>query len=103
MAEQVKRENTPLGQAWHQHTVGRDDVALKEFSEMAARSPDDVDVVYGLGLAQKGAGQKEEAIATFRRVLELLSQTKPENEDEANRLEMLSRMANQQIEILQRQ
>lgn len=103
MAEQVKRENTPLGQAWHQHIAGRDDVALKEFSEMAARSPDDVDVVYGLGLAQKGAGRKEEAIATFRRVLELLSQAKPEDEEEANRIQMLTRMASQQIEILQRQ
>lgn len=96
------QSDSALGQAWHAHVVGRDDSAVEEFRKLAEKSPNDVDVLYGFGLALRGAGQKEEALAVFNRLLEILQSVNPESDDEANRLEMLTRMVNQQIEIAQR-
>ena len=97
----MSRENSPLGQAWRSHVVGQDDIAIQEFKRIATESPDDIDVLYGLALAQKGAGQKEEALANFKRVLELLGDASGKSAEDAARTQMLSRMVAQQISILE--
>jgi Flp pilus assembly protein TadD len=96
----VSRENSPLGQAWRSHVTGRDEVALNEFEKIANASPDDMDALYGLGLAQRSAGKGDEAIASFQRIMAVLAQQSTEDEDERNRLEMLRRMVLQQLEFL---
>lgn len=96
----MSRENSPLGQAWRSHVTGRDEVALNEFQKLATSSPEDVDALYGLGLAQRGSGKTEEAVATFQRIMELLANQPAEDEDTRNRLEMLRRMVRQQLEFL---
>ncbi len=95
----MTRENSPLGQAWRSYVSGRAEVALNEFQKIAATSPEDLDALYGLGLAQKGAGKKAEAEATFQKLAELLA-AEPGDEDDRNRIEMLRRMVKQQIEFL---
>ncbi len=97
------RDNSAIGRAWRSHNVGRDDSAIEEFRRLLAASPDDLDTLYGLGMALRGAGQKEEAVEVFTRILELLKQQTPQSEDEANRKEMLRRMTQQQIEFAQQQ
>jgi len=94
------RESSPLGQAWRSHVTGRNEVALNEFEKITNSSPEDMDALYGLGLAQRGAGKSEEAITTFQRIMDLLAQEHPEDEDTQNRLEMLRRMVLQQLEFL---
>jgi cytochrome c-type biogenesis protein CcmH/NrfG len=96
----VSRENSPLGQAWRSHVTGRDEIALTEFQKITTSSPEDLDALYGLGLAQRSSGKNEEAIATFQRVMDLLAQQPAEDEDARNRLEMLRRMVRQQLEFL---
>jgi predicted TPR repeat methyltransferase len=93
----MTRENSAIGQAWRSHSVGRSDSAVAEFKKLVDMSPEDPDTLYGFGMAQRGAGQLDEAVATFTRVLELLAKITPESDDQRNRLEMLTRMTNQQI------
>ena len=96
----MSRENSPLGQAWRSHVTGRDEVALNEFEKIASSSPEDLDALYGLGLAQRTSGKKEEAVATFQRIMELLADQPDDDEDAHNRLEMLRRMVHQQLRFL---
>lgn len=96
----TSKDKSPLGQAWRAHAVGRDDSAIEEFEKLVNATPDDLDVLYGLGLAQRGAGKKEAARETFERVQKILGELQPETENEVNRVEMLSRMVKQQLEFL---
>ncbi len=95
----MTRESSPLGQAWRSHVSGRAEVALSEFQKIASTSPEDLDILYGLGLAQKGAGQKADAEATFQKLADLLA-AEPGEEEDRNRIEMLRRMVKQQFEFL---
>jgi Flp pilus assembly protein TadD len=97
----MSRDTSPLGQAWLSHTYGRNEQALQEFEKLAAASPEDLDVLYGLGMAQRRAGQLEDAVATFKKILGLLDNMETEDEDEHNRIEMLTRMTTQQITFAQ--
>lgn len=97
----MSRSDSPLGQAWHQHVEGQNQSAVDQFAKITQQSPEDMDALYGLGLAQRGAGQTAEALATFQRVQALVEAAVPESEEATNRLEMLSRMVNQQIRFLE--
>ena len=97
----MSRSDSPLGQAWHQHAEGQNQNAVDQFAKITQQSPEDMDALYGLGLAQRGAGQTAEALATFQRVKALVEAAVPESEEATNRLEMLSRMVNQQIQFLE--
>lgn len=55
-----------LAQAWHNHREGRNANAISEFQSLLKSSPNDVDVYYGLGLAQRADGQKEAAVESFK-------------------------------------
>jgi thioredoxin-like negative regulator of GroEL len=97
----VSKENSPLGQAWRAHAVGRNDSAVEEFQKIASASPEDVDALYGLALSQRGAGLKAEALANFKRLLELVESASSEDDDQKARQQMLTRMVSQQIKILE--
>jgi Flp pilus assembly protein TadD len=93
------KDNSAIGRAWHSHNVGRDDTAIEEFRKVLASSPDDIDALYGFGMALRGAGQQAEAEEVFRKVLAILKQQTAKDEGDANRLEMLRRMTQQQLEF----
>ncbi len=95
-----EKGNSPIGRAWHSHTVGRDDTAIEEFRKLVAAAPNDIDALYGLGMALRSAGQGQEARETFNKVLELLSSQEASNADDANRIQMLRRMTQQQISMI---
>ncbi len=96
------QKTSPIGDAWRLHVEGHDSAAVERFVQLSDASPEDIDTLYGLGLAQRGAGRYEDALATFNKVLELLTGVQAESEDEQNRLEMLMRMSRQQIEFIER-
>lgn len=100
-----------IADAWHQHRQGQDDAAIKAFEAIVKSNPDDIDANYGLGLAQKAAGQQAAAIATFQRTLQMVqdarqtyttSRNQEHHEDniktpEDDRFQMLYRMVNQRL------
>ncbi|MFC1959276.1 hypothetical protein ACFLYO_01070 [Chloroflexota bacterium] len=94
----MSTENTP-NSAWQDHVAGKDDVAVKRFTEMITATPDDIDAQYGLGLSLRGAGQYDSSIEVFNKVLELLRALEIKTEDEHNHFQMVTRMAEQQIEL----
>ncbi|GAB4575044.1 MAG: hypothetical protein Kow0077_24610 [Anaerolineae bacterium] len=96
------RDNSDLGRAWRAHVVGRDDSAIEEFRRILAANPDDVDALYGLGMALRGAGQGTEAAEVFTRVLALLDKQTAEDEGDMNRLQMLRRMVQQQLDLAEK-
>jgi tetratricopeptide (TPR) repeat protein len=58
-------------QAMSAYQAGRNQVAIKLFSEIVKRSPKDVRAHYFLGLAYQRVGADKKAIAMFRRILKL--------------------------------
>lgn len=93
------RDNSEIGRAWRSHSVGRDDSAIEEFRKLLASNPDDIDTLYGLGMALRGSGQQQEAVEVFSKILELLKAQSAKDEADMNRLEMLKRMAQQQRDL----
>lgn len=89
-----------MGRAWRSHSVGRDDTAIEEFRKLVAAAPDDIDALYGLGMALRSAGQGQEAREIFNKVLALLSEQEASTDDDANRLQMLRRMTQQQLSLI---
>jgi len=51
-------------------------------------------------MALRSAGQGQEARETFDKVLELLSKQEASDADDANRIQMLRRMVQQQITLI---
>ena len=98
-----------MGQAWNYQREGKFDNALNSFEKAVKASPQDIDAVYGLGLAQKSTGRKTEAIKSFNQALELIEAHQKtlvheENADheyirtpEEDRFVMLARMVNQRL------
>jgi tetratricopeptide (TPR) repeat protein len=60
-----------IGKAWGFHREGRNNDAIREFETILASAPNEVDALYGLGLAQKADGQQEAAIKSFSKALGL--------------------------------
>ena len=95
-------------QAWQQQREGNSSAALAAFAQIVEEHPGNIDARYGLGLAQKVVGNRDEAVGSFRRALELVSgeqeaEDARHNDDdrirspEDDRLTMLARMLNQRI------
>jgi len=85
-----------LARAWAYHRQGNNASAITEFEAILASSKDNVDALYGLGLAQRSNGRTDKALEAFRRADQLIAvglQEKP-NED---RYEMLERMIKQRL------
>lgn len=107
--------NELVSKAWNQQRSGQNANAISEFQKLVQQHPKDIDANYGLGLAQKTAGQTEAAIKTFKNTLELIAENKKaydatrarEHEHdniktpEDDRYMMLTRMVNQRLAELE--
>jgi Flp pilus assembly protein TadD len=104
-----------VGQAWGHHREGRNEAAVAEFQNILSQNPNDVDANYGLGLAQKAAGDVEAARTSFQTALRLVEEAREtyaaarqEQGDsniktpEDDRFQMLNRMVRQRLSELDR-
>lgn len=103
-----------VGQAWRLHREGDNHGAISMFESIISGNPDNVDALYGLGLAQKATGDLNAAADAFSRALEkteiALSAVKTASQAEGNlgdndlesnfddRYMMLTRMLSQRLE-----
>lgn len=86
-----------IGDAWSVHRSGNNSEAISKFSQVLTTVPDNVDALYGLGLAQDANGDKRAAAESFQKALTILGETTPEGKEERDRYMMLTRMLNQRI------
>ncbi len=86
-----------LGSAWALHRKGQNDEAIGEFNKLLQLSANNIDGMYGLGLAQRSAGSTEAARATFEKCIATIKTALAEHPGE-DRYEMLSRMAKQRLD-----
>ncbi len=94
MANQEYAEH--LARAWSLHRQGENEASIREFSGLLQISPDNIDALYGLGLAQRSAGQIETSEATFERCLAQVLATLEQHAGE-DRYEMLRVLTSQRI------
>ncbi len=60
-----------IGQAWNHHREGRSADAIAAFEKILETIPNDVDALYGIGLAQKALGRDVDAVESFQKAYEL--------------------------------
>jgi tetratricopeptide (TPR) repeat protein len=85
-----------IGNAWALHRQGKHENAIAEFSQAVKSAPDNIDAMYGLGLAQRSAKLREAAIRTFDQCRQMVTralEATPGND----RLEILERMCQQRL------
>ena len=103
-----------VGQAWRLHRESDNDGAIQMFEGIISSNPDNVDALYGLGLAQKAKGDLGAAADAFRQALDktesALSAVKTTSQAEGNlgdndletnfddRYMMLTRMLSQRLQ-----
>ncbi len=93
----AKQENAEqLAHAWTLHRQGQNEDAIREFSGLVQSSTDSIDALYGLGLAQRSAGQLETAKATFERCRAQIVDALKEHPTE-DRYEMLQKLTSQRL------
>ncbi|MCB9454600.1 MAG: tetratricopeptide repeat protein [Anaerolineaceae bacterium] len=63
---------SPISQAWNLYRQGQPDTAIVEFERILSADRDNVDALYGIGLAQRAAGQYEAAVKSFETALQLV-------------------------------
>lgn len=104
-----------VSRAWDLLREGKASAAVIEFQKIVQQHPKDIDAAYGLGLAQKVAGQVEDAVRAFTNAQELINDNKqiyessrvqnPEQDNiktpEDDRFQMLNRMVKQRLDELQ--
>lgn len=86
-----------IGAAWKAHYEGENDIAIDQFSSLAEQHPENVDVLWGLGLSYRKAGDHANALKTFEKIDQLVTSFLENDPDEYERYFMLARMAKQQI------
>ena len=87
-----------IGEAWQAHYNGQHEVALEKFKQLVAEMPDHIDANWGLGLSYRRAGDRQNALAVFNKVKELVTAELEADPEEYERFFMLKRMVSQQIE-----
>ena len=60
-----------IGQAWNHHREGRSADAIAAFEKILGTIPNNVDALYGIGLAQKALGREADAVESFQKAYEL--------------------------------
>ncbi len=104
-----------IGDAWGQYREGRPDAAIDSFEAILRQHPDNVDAMYGLGLAQRTAGRIDDAVNSFEQALEHINRAiialdaarEPEQSEAAiktpedDRFHMLNRMVQQRLAEMQ--
>ncbi len=88
-----------LGRAWAEHRQGQNDAAIRDFSGMLQTVTDNMDALYGMGLAQRSVGQLEAAQASFERCLTQVNEALEAHPHE-DRYQMLQRMTKQRLDEL---
>ena len=88
-----------LGRAWALHRKGQNDDAIREFSGLLELSANNMDALYGLGLAQRSAGKLEAAQDSFAKCAAQVSAALQEHPKE-DRYQMLTRMVKQRLDEL---
>jgi tetratricopeptide (TPR) repeat protein len=61
-----------IGRAWRYEREGQPDNAIAEYERILKLDSNNIDAYFGLGLAQRVAGKLDEALASFRKSLELV-------------------------------
>jgi tetratricopeptide (TPR) repeat protein len=87
---------TQIGNAWALHRQGKHENAIAEFSQAMKSSPDNIDAVYGLGLAQRSAKMREAAVRTFEQCHQLVKKAL-ETDPSSDRLEIMEKMCQQRL------
>ena len=88
-----------LGRAWALHIKGQNDDAIREFNALLQTSANNMDALYGLGLAQRSSGKIQEAQASFQKCASEISAALAEKPRE-DRYQMLQRMTKQRLDEL---
>ena len=111
MAEERNKER--IGEAWQMHRNGNNAGAIEIFEDIIRSSPEELDALYGLGLAQRSDGNDESATESFNKALTIAKDRLAEldggkevaqnllDSEEDDRLLMLSRMISQRLEELE--
>jgi len=94
MANQDYAEH--LARAWALHRQGQNEAAIREFNGLLLISKDNMDALYGLGLAQRSAGDLEVAAETLERCVGQIQAALADHPNE-DRYEMLEKMAKQRL------
>lgn len=63
MENQTTRQN--ISNAWRLHREGNSDAAIEGFQAVLAGDSDNIDALYGIGLAYRAAGMNERAVESF--------------------------------------
>jgi Flp pilus assembly protein TadD len=101
MAENVMKQpeiDTQIAEAWKAHYAGQNDVAIQRFQVLLQQTPNNVDANWGLGLAYRSMGDRENALEAFGKAQALIGEALEADPEDYERLFMLKRMVNQQIE-----
>lgn len=73
---QARRERQKLvGKAWEQHRQSQNIDAIRSFDDVLALKPNDVDALYGKGLAQRASGDKSGATKSFQVAYDFVTKT----------------------------
>lgn len=73
---QARRERQKLvGKAWEQHRQAQNIDAIRSFDDVLALKPNDVDALYGKGLAQRASGDKSGASKSFQVAYDFVTKT----------------------------
>lgn len=112
---QARRERQKLvGKAWEQHRQSQNIDAIRAFEDVLSLKPNDVDALYGKGLAQRASGDKSGATKSFQVAYDYVTKTTDALqkariiEDGSNNLKtteddrymMLARMCRQRLDEL---
>jgi tetratricopeptide (TPR) repeat protein len=64
--------STPMSHAWNFLREGKPESAIPEFERILNDNHEDVDALYGLGLAQRKVGQYEASVKAFETAFQLV-------------------------------
>ena len=88
-----------IGEAWRLHYNGEYALAIEQFSKLVEQMSDNIDALWGLGLACRASGDRDRALELFRRAKDLVAAQFAEHPEEYGRLHLLNRMIQQQVDL----
>jgi len=100
MSQAQSELSTALSRAWALQSTGNFGESVTQFENLTSKYPEDLDVMYGLGLAQKRAGQIDKARTTFTKLAEIVEERRAANNEGSDRFQMLARMIQQRLNEL---
>ncbi len=93
-----KETKSRIGQAWKAHYSGAHEAAIKQFAQILAEVPDNIDANWGIALSYRKAGDKDKSLQAFKTVADLIAKAVETDSEDKERFFMLQRMVKQQIE-----